>query len=349
MYPEAPIYTLLYDEEKMGKMFEGREIKSSYLQKFPKFLKKRHRWLLPFYPVVPETFDLREYDLVISSSGAWAKGIVTKLNTIHVAYIHSPMRFVWDYNERYLREKGKKPGLIGRFILSYLRLWDRLAADRPDYLIANSRYTQERIAKYYRRESKVIYPPVDINDKEQGTNDKENVKYQTQDAEYFLIVSRLSTYKKVDVAVEAFNKLGFPLVVIGEGEQKKHLEKIAKSNIKILGWQEDEALDEYYKNALAFIFPAEDDFGITPIEAMLRGVPVIAFRKGGALETVEEGITGEFFDVQTPEILADGVRRFMENKEKYDKNIIKARTEEFSEERFKREFEEYIKKIMTND
>ncbi|NMC87036.1 MAG: glycosyltransferase family 4 protein [Candidatus Moranbacteria bacterium] len=349
MYPESPIYTLLYDEEKMGKMFEGREIKSSYLQKFPKFLKKRHRWLLPFYPVVPETFDLREYDLVISSSGAWAKGIVTKLNTIHVAYIHSPMRFVWDYNERYLREKGKKPGLIGRFILSYLRLWDRLAADRPDYLIANSRYTQERIAKYYRRESKVIYPPVDINDKEQGTNDKENVKYQTQDAEYFLIVSRLSTYKKVDVAVEAFNKLGFPLVVIGEGEQKKHLEKIAKSNIKILGWQEDEALDEYYKNALAFIFPAEDDFGITPIEAMLRGVPVIAFRKGGALETVEEGITGEFFDVQTPEILADGVRRFMENKEKYDKNIIKARTEEFSEERFKREFEEYIKKIMTND
>jgi glycosyltransferase involved in cell wall biosynthesis len=286
---------------------------------------------------------------VISSSGAWAKGIVTKLNTIHVAYIHSPMRFVWDYNERYLREKGKKPGLIGRFILSYLRLWDRLAAARPDYLIANSRYTQERIAKYYRRESKVIYPPVDINDKEQGTNDKENVKYQTQDAEYFLIVSRLSTYKKVDVAVEAFNKLGFPLVVIGEGEQKKHLEKIAKSNIKILGWQEDEALDEYYKNALAFIFPAEDDFGITPIEAMLRGVPVIAFRKGGALETVEEGITGEFFDVQTPEILADGVRRFMENKEKYDKNIIKARTEEFSEERFKREFEEYIKKIMTND
>jgi glycosyltransferase involved in cell wall biosynthesis len=259
------------------------------------------------------------------------------------------MRFVWDYNERYLREKGKKPGLIGRFILSYLRLWDRLAADRPDYLIANSRYTQERIAKYYRRESKVIYPPVDINDKEQGTNDKENVKYQTQDAEYFLIVSRLSTYKKVDVAVEAFNKLGFPLVVIGEGEQKKHLEKIAKSNIKILGWQEDEALDEYYKNALAFIFSAEDDFGITPIEAMLRGVPVIAFRKGGALETVEEGITGEFFDVQTPEILADGVRRFMENKEKYDKNIIKARTEEFSEERFKREFEEYIKKIMTND
>ena len=156
MYPEAPIYTLLYDEEKMGKMFEGREIKSSYLQKFPKFLKKRHRWLLPFYPVVPETFDLREYDLVISSSGAWAKGIVTKLNTIHVAYIHSPMRFVWDYNERYLREKGKKPGLIGRFILSYLRLWDRLAADRPDYLIANSRYTQERIAKYYRSKNKQV-------------------------------------------------------------------------------------------------------------------------------------------------------------------------------------------------
>jgi len=144
MYPEAPIYTLLYDKEKMNRMFEGKDIRPSYLQKFPKFLKKHYQWLLLFFPVVPETFDLREYDLVISSSGAWSKGIVTKLNTIHVAYLHSPMRFVWDYNERYL----KKPSIFTRFVFNYLRIWDRMAADRPDYLIANSKYTQKRIEKY---------------------------------------------------------------------------------------------------------------------------------------------------------------------------------------------------------
>lgn len=360
MYPDAPIYTLLYDTEKMGGMFGGREIKTSYLQRFPKFLKKRHRWLLPFCSVIPETFDLREYDLVISSSGAWSKGIVTKLNTVHVAYVHSPMRFVWDYNERYLKEKKKNPGLITRFFLSYLRLWDRLAADRPDHLIANSRYTQERIKKYYRRDSEVIYPPVSLSPFRKGgikggfeelSEDKNPsltlpfLKGEDK-GNYFLVVSRLSTYKKVDIVVEAFNKLGLPLVVIGEGEQEKYLRKIAKPNVKILGWQSDEILEEYYKNVSAFIFPAEDDFGITPVEAMLRGVPVIAYRKGGALETVKEGITGEFFDAQTPEILADGVRRFIENEGKYDKNVIIERVKEFSEERFKKEFREYIKKIL---
>lgn len=357
MYPEAPIYTLLYDKEKMHGMFEGKEIHTSYLQRFPKFLKKRHRWLALFFPVVPETFDLREYDLVISSSGAWAKGIVTKLDTLHVAYLHSPMRFVWDYNERYFQEKKKKPSLFTRFVLNYLRMWDRLAADRPDYLIANSKYTQDRIRKYYRRESIVIYPPVNNNDKFPMTNDKSNSNNQNQNDQkansykleaksYFLIISRLSTYKKVDVAVEAFNKLGLQLVIIGEGEQEKYLRKIANENVKILGRQSYEAIQKYYENATAFIFPAEDDFGIAPVEAMSCGVPVIAFRKGGAIETVKEGETGEFFDAQTPEVLADGVRRFMLNKDKYDKEKIKMHAREFSKERFEKEFREYIDNIF---
>lgn len=356
MYSEAPIYTLLYDEEKIGDMFKGKDIRPSYLQKFPKFLRKHYRWLLPFFPVVPETFDFREYDLVISSSGAWTKGIVTKLDTTHVAYLHSPMRFVWDYNEKYLKEQKKKPGFFLKLVLNYLRVWDRLAAERPDYIIANSRYTQKRVAKYYRRESVVIYPPVNNNDKfpitndksnhnDQISNDKKNTKYEIPDTKYFLIVSRLSSYKKVDVAVEAFNKLGLPLVIIGQGSQEKYLRKIAGENIRILGWQNDETTRKYFQNARAFIFPCEDDFGIAPVEAMAHGVPVVALRKGGVLETVQEGITGEFFDAQTPEVLADGIRRFMLNENKYDKNVIIQRAAEFSEERFKREFSDFVEKI----
>ena len=338
MYPKAPIYTLLYDEKKMSKEWGNKDIKPSYLQRFPEFLKKHYQWLLPFFPVIPETFDFREYDLVISSSGAWSKGIVTKLDTKHIAYIHSPMRFVWDYNEKYLQEINKKPSLFKRSVFNYLRIWDRVAAERPDYLIANSKYTQNRINKYYRRESAVIYPPVNSN---QQTTD---CKLKAEN--YFLIVSRLSPYKKVDIAVEAFNKLGLTLVVIGQGKQEKYLRKIAEANVKILGWQNEDIVQNYYKNARAFIFPCEDDFGIAPVEAMLNGVPVIAYRKGGALETIIEGQTGEFFDVQTPEILADGVRRFMLNENKYDKEFIKKHAENFSKERFKKEFQEYINKII---
>jgi glycosyltransferase involved in cell wall biosynthesis len=338
MYPEAPIYTLLYDKDKMEGMFKGKDIRPSYLQKFPRFLKRHYQWLLPFFPVLPETFDLREYDLVISSSGAWSKGIVTKLDTLHVAYIHSPMRFVWDYNERYLKEGNKRPAFFARFVFNYLRLWDRMAADRPDHLIANSKYTQQRIEKYYRRQSQIIYPPVE--NKSKTSDQKPEIK------DYFLMVSRLSPYKKVDVAVEAFNKLGLPLVIIGTGKQEKYLRRIAQPNIKILGWQDEETIQKYYQNALGFIFPCEDDFGIAPVEAMLAGVPVIAYRKGGVLETVQEDVTGEFFDAQTPEVLADGIRRFMLNKDKYNKDIIRKRAEEFSKERFEREIKEYVNKIL---
>ena len=361
MYPDAPIYTLLYDEEKMRGMFDAKRVRASYLQKFPKFLRKRHRWLMPFFMVMPEVFDLRDYDLVISSSGAWTKGIVTKLNTTHICYVHSPMRFVWDYNDRYLKEIGKKKiSIFVRFVLNYVRIWDRLAADRPDHLIANSEYTRSRVNKYYRRESNVIYPPVtnlqQTTYNKQHTTDTQELTTQSRGSEvvsgessvasYFLVVSRLSAYKKTDIVVEAFNKLGLPLVVIGEGQQKKHLKRIANENIKILGWQDDKVVEKYYTNARAFIFPAEDDFGITAVEAMAHGVPVIAYRKGGACETVVEGVTGEFFNAQTSDVLADGVRRFMLKEKEYDKEKIKERAGEFSEERFKREAMNYIENIV---
>lgn len=345
MYPDAPIFTLLYEKDKMRGMFDEKRIRTSYLQKFPKFLRKRYKFLLPFFMVVPESFDLRDYDLIISSSGAWTKGIVTKLDTKHVSYIHSPMRFVWDYNERYIKEVKRKTSLFVRLILNYVRIWDRLAADRPDYLIANSKYTQDRIKKYYRRESSVIYPPVSMKSEIPSNKSEINSKQENGNG-YFLVVSRLSPYKKVDIVVEAFNKLELPLVVIGEGSQKEYLKKIAGSTIKIMGWRDDKTIEKYYAGARGFVFPAEDDFGIAPVEAMLHGVPVIAYRVGGVCETVIEGVTGEFFDAQTSDVLADGVRRFMQNESKYEKELIMKRAGEFSVDRFKKEIGEYIGNIM---
>ncbi|EKD58579.1 MAG: hypothetical protein ACD_56C00093G0003 [uncultured bacterium] len=352
MYPDAPIYSLLYDQEKMGDMFKGKEIRVSYLQKFPKFLTKRYRWLLLFFPVMVETFDLREFDLVISSSSAWSKGIVTKLSATHVAYLHSPMRFAWDYSDQYIKEiKEKKISFIIRFLLNYLRIWDRLAAERPDHLVANSQYTQQRIAKYYRRDSEVIHPPVtrELRITNLAYRQAGHESGDSKANSYFLVVSRLSPYKKVDMVVEAFNKLGLPLVVIGQGEQEEHLRKIAKNNIKILGWQSEDVVREYYQHASGFIFPCIDDFGIAPVEAMLSGVPVIAFRKGGACETVQEGITGEFFDAQTAEVLADGVRRFILNKDAYNKDEIIKRAEEFSKEKFSEQFSRFVDEKMRKE
>lgn len=358
MFPDAPIYTLLFDPVKLRGKFKGREIRTSFLQKFPRFLRNRTKSLLPFLPVAPETLDLRDFDLVISSSGAWSKGIITRLNTVHVAYIHSPMRFVWDYNESYLKDDRKeKIAFLVRPVLSYLRIWDKMAADRPDYLIANSDYTRRRIKKYYRRESTIIYPPAyakapayaeasadKSEDKPVGkpANDRDNNK------KYFLIVSRLSAYKKIEPVIEAFNKLELPLVIVGEGNQEKYLKKIAGKNIKILGWQPDKKLLEIYGGARAFLFPGIDDFGMAPVEAMSHGVPVLAIREGGAKEIIEEGLSGEFFDAATSEVIADCVRRFVGKETSYDKKYITDRAGRFSKEKFKEEFGNFINKIIFN-
>jgi len=338
IFPKAPIYTLLYDKEKMRGKFADKEIYPSFLQNFPKFLIKRKRYLLPFMPTAPETFDLRDFDLVISSSGAWSKGIVTRLDTLHISYMHSPMRFVWDYKERYLSELGKKIGICKRMFLTYLRVWDFEAAQRPDIIIANSIFTKDRINKYYRRDCEVVYPPL-MNE----TNFKpQDGKNNIDDKNYFLVVSRLSAYKKVDLVVEVFNKMGLPLIVIGEGDQEDKLRALAKKNIKILGWKSDEELQEYYQNTRAFIFPAVDDFGLTIIEAMSYGKPVIGLRDGGAREIIKEGITGEFFDAQTVEVLADGVRRFMEKEVSYNSEIIRTEVDKFSKDKFKQGLMEII-------
>lgn len=335
IFPKAPIYTMLYDSAKMRGKFKDADIRPSFLQKFSKFLKKRHKYMLPFMPTAPETFNLRDYDLVISSSGAWSKGIIVKPKTIHICYCHSPMRFAWDWNEKYLNEQGLGSGrkIFARLLLNYVRTWDKAAADRPDFFIANSRSTQTRIEKYYRRESVVVYPPVGVGG---DSGDKSDKGDGGKDESFFLIVSRLSPYKKVEIAIEAMSKLDLPLVVIGEGEAKyvKYLKSIAGTKTKFLGWKSDENVKKYFASCRAFLFPGEDDFGIAPVEAMSFGKPVIALRRGGATETVIEGETGEFFDEPMIEVLADTVRRFQENEKNYDSAKIRAQAEKFSKEKF---------------
>ncbi len=389
MFPEAPIYTFLYDQEKMGEWFSPERVRPSFLQKFPRFLRRRHKWFLPLMPTVPETFDLREFDLVISSSSAFAKGVVVRPKTIHINYCHNAARFLWDCATEYLSQQklGFCRQIIADNIFSYLRLWDRSASKRVDYFVANSKATASRIKKYYGQDAKVIYPPVNLAffdgsengfQKHKASPSDENFTRQAdslsvpqkQDGtmparqferfenhisspslafdDYFLIVSQLTPYKKIDVSVEAFNKLGLPLVIIGEGSQEKYLRSIAKENIKILGWLADEETAEYYKNCFAFIFPGEDDFGIAPVEAMSWGKPVLAYKGGGAEETVLSSMTGEFFEAATPEVLADGVRRLRENYKNYSPLVIRKWSEKFSAERFRGEFMEFVKKVGYN-
>jgi glycosyltransferase involved in cell wall biosynthesis len=294
-------------------------------------------------PTAVENFDLRNYDWVITSSGAFSKGIVVKSNIKHICYMHSPMRYLWDQNHEYLQKKylKGKSKIITRLFLNYLRMWDRASAQRPDYLIANSSYTASRIWKYYRREATVIYPPVKMDD----------INVCSTNEGYFLTVCRLSDYKKVDILIDAFDKLGLPLVIAGTGEKKKELSKkiqkecVNPDKIKITGWLGRKELVEKYQNARAFVFASEEDFGIAPVEAMAAGKPVIAYKKGGALETVKEGESGEFFKHCQVEIIADAVRRFIEKEKTYDCHKIRKNAERFREEKFKEKFKSYLSKI----
>jgi len=339
IFPQAVIYTLLYDSEKMGKYFKGTEIRASFCQKFP-FWQKNHRFLLPLLPSAVESFNLRDYDLVVSSSSAFSKGLILRTKTLHFCYCHSPTRFLWDYTHSYDYPQIFRP--LVKIITHWLRLWDRSAAGRVDYFIANSKTTASRIKKYYGREAKVIYPPVKTANPSNLRNFSLDQRTFSAPKEYFLIVSQLSPYKQIDLAIRAFNKLGLPLIIIGQGRDRKRLEKIAQSNIKILGWQSDEVIAQYYQNCQALILPGEEDFGLTPVEAMSFGKPVLAYRKGGATESILEGITGEFFDDLDPASVIEAVWRLRQNLKNYSPLVIKKRAEKFSEERFKEEIREFI-------
>ncbi|AAK81011.1 glycosyltransferase involved in cell wall biosynthesis [Clostridium acetobutylicum] len=331
IYKEAPIYTSLYNPDKLDDELRNIDVRTSFLQK-PKNIKRGHQKLLPFMPMAFESFDLNEYDIVLSSCSSCAKGVVTNPNTMHVCYCHTPMRYAWEYYYEYADEWGlnKLKGKLLKYVMNYIRLWDGVSSKRVDYYIANSQNVAKRIWKHYKRESVVIHPPVrcklfDISDVNE---------------EYFLIVSRLVPYKRIDLAVEVFNELGLPLVVIGGGKDLDRLKNMAKDNIKFLGRQSDEVIKEYYSKCRAFIFPGEEDFGITPLEAQASGRPVIAYGKGGALETVVSGVTGVFFKEQTVDSLKSAVNEF--EKINFDKSVIRRHAEEFDEEIFKKKIREYL-------
>jgi len=333
LFPEAPIYTLLYDAKAMGNDFVKRDIRPSFLQKWPGAI-KHYMWYLPLMPTAVESYDLSGYDLVISSTSALAKGIITSPKTLHLCYCHTPTRYLWTDTHTYLRDlkKNRLVKRLGLPFLTYLRQWDRLAADRVDQFIANSKNVSERIQKYYRRPSEVIYPPVEI-----GTfQPAERVNH------YYVAGGRLVSYKRFDIVVQAFNRLGIPLKIFGTGPEEKNLRKMAKPHIEFVGKVTDQRKAELYAHALAFINPQDEDFGITVVEAMAAGRPVIAYPAGGALETVIPGVTGEFFDEQTWESLGDTVIRF--RPENYNPERIRHHAEQFGPEQFRKRMTDFVEK-----
>ncbi len=335
MFPNAPIYTSIYNKEKMPG-FENAVIRTSFLQKFP-FAKTKHQWFLPFYPLAFEQMDLGKYDIVISSCHSASKGIITKPETLHVSYCHSPMRYAWDGSHEYLRTY-RFPWPVNNFVpkvIHKIRMWDRVAADRVDKFVTNSKYVKKRIKKYYRRDSEVIYPMIDINE----------FSISGEKKDYYLAVGRFTPYKRFDLIVDAFNELPYKLKIIGSGKQEKELKARAKNNIEFLGHVSEKELKETYSNAKALIFPQIEDFGITPLESMASGRPVIAYKAGGALETVKNNETGLFFNHQDIPTLKAAIEKFekirwnskkiREHAKKFDSKIFEQKIEKFLLESYK--------------
>jgi len=334
IFPRAPIYTLVYDEKKFEGRFGKKKIYTSFLQSLP-FSKSHHRAFPILMPMAVESFDFSSYDLVISDSNSYAKGVITGPGTLHICYCHTPMRYAWDDYYSYA-DRLTFSALVKKLVplaMNYIRLWDKISADRVDKFIANSHFVKARIKKYYRRGAEVIYPPVDLSF--YGFDEQEK-----KAGDYFLIVGRLIPYKRFDLVVEAFNVLGLPLKIIGDGPEAKRLKKMAGPNIEFLGWLEDEKLKNYYSGARAFLFPQEEDFGIVALESMASGIPVIAYRAGGAMEMVKEGVNGIFFDSQDVNSVIGAVKKFQSFS--FDRKAIRQSVDSFDKEIFKRKIKEFV-------
>lgn len=334
LWPEAPLFTLVCSEASVEKLgFSRHQVHTSFIQKLRK-AEEKYRSYLPFFPLAIEQFDLSGYDVILSSSHCAAKGVLTRADQVHVCYCHTPVRYAWDLTHQYLRENNLERGIkaaVARAVLHYIRMWDVQTANRVDKFLANSRYTAKRIWRAYRREADVVYPPVDIS-RFEVVEDKEN---------YFLFLSRLVPYKKADLVVRAFTEMGLPLVVAGDGPQMPELKRIAGKNVELLGYQTDEQVVELVSRARALVFAAEEDFGIVPVEAQAAGMPVIAYGRGGATETVipsdkygSDRATGIHFSEQTPASLKEAVREFLAVEDRFDRQVIRRNAERFSKEAF---------------
>ena len=313
MFPEATFYTSYFDKEKAD-WAKNLKIKTSFLQNFPDFIKKSRIPSFIFYPFAFESFNFSKYDLVISITSSFAKSIITQPGTRHICYLLTPTRYLWSHEKEYI--KNKLVSYLIRGCLEKIKKWDYVAAQRPDKIISISDTVRKRCKKYYKRESEVVYPGFDIKYwdkiKSQIINNKSqmNFKFQTSNFKFFLIVCRLEPYKKVDLVIKVFNKLNKPLVIIGEGSQGKKLKQIAAKNIIFLSKLFDVELGNFYSNAQALIMPQEEDFGYASLEAQFFSCPVISYKKGGALETVVDGKTGIFFDIQNEQSLRRAIERF---------------------------------------
>lgn len=330
MYPEAPIYTLAANFDKMMHDLKGADIRTTWAQKIPG-IEANFKKLLPLYPFALQQMDFREYDVVISSSFAFVKGIKVPKETFHLCYCHTPMRFAWDF-ETYISRESYSPLIKNglRFYVKYLKYWDRKTAGRVNEYIANSTIVKERIHNCYRRESSVIFPPVET--------DRYRISEQVDD--FYLIVSRLIPYKRIDLAVEAFNQIGAKLYVVGGGPDLERLRGMAKSNVQFLGRLEDEEVAKLMSQCRAFIFPGEEDFGITPLEVNAAGRPVIAYKGGGALDTIRPPLNGVYFEQPNAASLADAVRQC--ESMTWNPELIRAHAEKFNVDRFKSEFDQHL-------
>ncbi|HSX41941.1 MAG TPA: glycosyltransferase [Candidatus Saccharimonadales bacterium] len=353
MFPEAPVFTITADQKIVDEFFPGVDVRTSFLQNWPGMPKKFKYYLL-WMPKAIESFDfepprrelrgitaedLRGFDLILSDSSAYAKGVITKPPTKHICYLHTPTRYMWSDYESYIASAPIPTPLIGqpvvKAIIKHLRKWDLEAAKRPDVIIANSEYIAERTRKYYHRNPDyVLWPPV--NGKRFSISPKIS--------DYFLIVGRQEPYKRTDLAIQAANQLGFKLKIVGGGTKMDALKKIAGPTVEFTGRVSDEELNGLYSNCLAFIFPPKEDAGITPLEAMASGRPVIAYAEGGALESVVAGETGEFFQEQTVESLAAAIKNF--DASKYDSQKIRAHAMKFDKEVFKQKIRQIIDKTQ---
>ncbi len=328
IWPEAPIFVLFHDKQKISG-FEKANIRQSFLSHMP-WHKSKYRWYLPWMPLATERHNLHGFDVVISSTSAFAKGIITRPETLHISYCHTPTRYLWTDTHEYIEDlkmnpliKAMLPKLIHR-----LRLWDKMSVDRVDYFVANSNTVRNRIDKYYRRESDIIYPPVDVED-----------FYISHDiGDYFVSGGRLVAYKRFDLLIKTFNRLKYRLKIFGTGPKMEILKKYSKDNIEFLGKISDREKAELLSKARAFIHPQVEDFGITPIESMASGRPVIAYPMGGAAETIVAGQTGIFFREQSWESILDVIIKFDHNK--WDSRLIR----DYASHYGKKNFQERIKK-----
>lgn len=337
IFKDAPIYTTTYNPVKLPDEFRKMDIRTSFIKYLP-LSKKKHQLFLPLMPYAFEQFDFTGYDVVLTSSSSCAKGIITPVNTLNICYCHTPTRYIWDMYHDYIKDLNP---LIKWYIiknLHSLRIWDRLAADRVDYFIANSNFVAKRILKYYKRNSKVIFPPV-------------NTKFFTpvsdfEIEDYYLVFSRLVPYKRIDLAVRAFNKIGLKLKIAGSGSELNNLKKISKSNIEFLGFVSDDEAKDLLRKCKALIFPGLEDFGIIPLEAQACGRPVIAYGQGGVLDTIVENKTGIFFKEQNVDELIKAINLFEKSVDKFDSKVIRTHAQYFGIERFQDEIKEFIESCL---